>query len=141
MWPGIPIEVAPISSGAAIQALKSLGSTTPVVRSGMLSKSGPMKTDQDFFIIDAPWPQPLLTTEDLASGTKGKGDGSDGTWEVVTLSRAIKAITGVLEVGLFCGRDGITAQEEGTGTVIGGQKPIAVYFGMQDGSVEVRNRK
>lgn len=56
------------------------------------------------------------------------------------MSKAIKAITGVLDVGLFCGRDGIEASEKGGGTVYGGQKPVAVYFGMQDGSVEVRNR-
>ena len=59
---------------------------------------------------------------------------------MVALSKAIKAITGVLDVGLFCGRDGIEASEKGGGTVYGGQKPVAVYFGMQDGSVEVRNR-
>jgi ribose 5-phosphate isomerase A len=83
-----------------------------------------------------------LTEQDVAAG-KGKGDGSDGTWEVQNLSRAIKAITGVLEVGLFCGIDGITAFSEGkrAGTAHGGQKPVSVYFGMQDGSVEVRRRK
>lgn len=58
------------------------------------------------------------------------------------MSKAIKAITGVLEVGLFCGRDGIEAEEGGVqGTAKGGQKPVAVYFGMEDGSVEVRHRK
>jgi ribose 5-phosphate isomerase A len=125
-----------------LSGLKVLGSTTPTVRSGLLAKAGPLKTDQDFFIIDAPFPTPLLTKADVAGG-KGKGDGSDGTWEVEALSRAIKAITGVLEVGLFCGRDGVEAFEEGAkkGTAKGGQKPVAVYFGMQDGSVEVRDRK
>ena len=113
------------------------------MRSGLLAKAGPLKTDQDFFIIDAPFPQPLLTKADVASGSKGKGDGSDGTWEVEQLSKAIKAVTGVLEVGLFTGRDGVEAFEEGAkkGTARGGQKPVAVYFGMQDGSVEVRNRQ
>jgi len=138
-WPTIPIEVAPISSNAVLHALKTLGSTGAKVRSGLLAKAGPLKTDQDFFIIDAPFPQTLMTSKDVAEG-KGKGDGSDGTWEVVSLSKAIKQITGVLEVGLFCGRDGIEAQEKGGGTVYGGQKPVAVYFGMQDGSVELRSR-
>jgi ribose 5-phosphate isomerase A len=115
------------------------------VRTGISAKSGPLKTDQDFFIIDAPFSQSLLVAADVESG-KGKGDGSDGTWEVNQLSKRIKAITGVLEVGLFCGIDGITAQEQlGKGhlggVAHGGQKPVAVYFGMQDGSVEERHRK
>jgi len=96
-----------------------------------------MKTDQDFFIIDAPFPHPLLTQSDVDAG-KGKGDGSDGTWEVNALSTSIKAITGVLEVGLFCGMDGVQAQAAGHRR--GGQKPVAVYFGMEDGSVEVRKQ-
>lgn len=113
------------------------------MRSGVLAKAGPIKTDQDFFIIDAPFSGTLLTAQDIADGGKGKGDGSDGTWSVLELSKAIRGITGVLEVGLFCGIDGVTAFEEGRkeGTAFGGQKPVAVYFGMQDGSVEVRNRK
>jgi len=143
-WPTIPIEVAPISTFSVLHGLRILGSTAPQVRDGLLAKAGPLKTDQDFFIIDAPFPKPLLTEEDVAAG-KGKGDGTDGEWEVQELSKKIKAITGVLEVGLFCGIDGITAQERGAikrgGTAHGGQKPVAVYFGMQDGSVEVRNRK
>jgi len=143
-WPTIPIEVAPISTFSVLHGLRILGSTAPQVRDGLLAKAGPLKTDQDFFIIDAPFPKPLLTEEDVAAG-KGKGDGTDGEWEVQELSKKIKAITGVLEVGLFCGIDGITAQESGAikrgGTAHGGQKPVAVYFGMQDGSVEVRNRK
>ncbi|KIW01703.1 ribose 5-phosphate isomerase A [Verruconis gallopava] len=139
-WPTIPIEVAPIATQAVLHALIKLGSTAPKVRAGLLAKTGPLKTDQDFFIIDAPFAQPLLTSSDVAAG-KGKGDGSDGTWEVSALSSAIKAITGVLEVGLFCGVDGITAFAEKKGTACGGQKPVAVYFGMQDGSVEVRARK
>jgi ribose 5-phosphate isomerase A len=79
---------------------------------------------------------------------KGKGDGSDGTWEVNKLSQAIKRITGVLEVGIFSGFNGIEAadlrKQEGMQTVTaitGGQKPVAVYFGMQDGKVNVRRAK
>jgi ribose 5-phosphate isomerase A len=141
-WPTIPIEVAPISAHIVLSALTSLGSVKPLIRSSPLEKSGPLKTDQDFYIIDAPFP-PLLTPSDVDAG-KGKGDGTDNTWEVVKLSKAIKAITGVLEVGLFCGRDGIEAEAAGQlagMTAKGGQKPVAVYFGMEDGSVEIRKRK
>ncbi|KAF2433284.1 ribose-5-phosphate isomerase [Tothia fuscella] len=138
-WPTIPIEVAPIAARIVLSALTALGSKAPLIRSSPLEKSGPLKTDQDFFIIDAPFPT-LLTPTDVEAG-KGKGDGSDGTWEVVNLSKAIKAITGVLEVGLFCGHDGIEAEQLGKRTAKGGQKPIAVYFGMEDGTVEVRRRK
>lgn len=79
---------------------------------------------------------------------KGKGDGSDGTWEVNKLSHAIKHLTGVLEVGIFSGLDGVQAEamrakeaKHDVDVITAGQKPIAVYFGMQDGSVEVRRAK
>jgi ribose 5-phosphate isomerase A len=103
-----------------------------------------LKTDQGFFIIDAPF-DPLLTSNDVQAG-KGKGDGSDGTWEVNKLSQAIKRLTGVLEVGIFSGLNGLEAAAQRSknivqtlGVITGGQKPIAVYFGMQDGSVQVRS--
>jgi ribose 5-phosphate isomerase A len=140
-WPTIPIEVAPLAERKVIAALKVLGSSDPKLRNTLLEKSGPLKTDQDFYIVDAPF-KALLTPGDVKAG-KGKGDGSDGTWEVNTISRAIKGLTGVLEVGIFSGLNGIEAQEmraksDGVGAVAGGQKPIAVYFGMQDGSIKVR---
>jgi ribose 5-phosphate isomerase A len=137
-WPTIPIEVAPIASQVVLRALKALGSTTPQVRPGTLSKAGPLKTDQDFFIIDAPFPSKLLTSKE-AAGVEGEGDGTNGQWEVVKLSKAIKSITGVLEVGLFCGYNGVEAAEAGLHK--GGQKPIAVYFGMSDGSVKMRKKE
>jgi ribose 5-phosphate isomerase A len=136
-WPSIPIEVAPISAYIVEVALRELGSPNPQIRNGPMAKAGPLKTDQDFFIIDAPFPKPLLTGADVKAG-KGKGDGTDGTWEVNELSRRIKGITGVLEVGLFCGRDGYEAKNVGSH---GGQKPVAVYFGMEDGSVEVKGQR
>ena len=140
-WPTIPIEVAPLSQLKVAAALRMLGSTGPKLRTTLLEKSGPLKTDQDFYILDAPFP-PLLTSADVAAG-KGKGDGSDGTWEVNNISRAIKGLTGVLEVGIFAGLNGIDAQalrenDQSTKAVKGGQKPVAVYFGMQDGSIKVR---
>ena len=141
-WPTIPIEVAPISVPTVLRLLKSLGSPDPKVRATKLEKSGPLKTDQDFFIIDAPL-KPLLTASDVAAG-KGKGDGSDGTWEVNNLSKAIKKLTGVLEVGIFSGLDGVEAAalEKGDSeAAYGGQKPVAVYFGMEDGTVLTRTAK
>jgi ribose 5-phosphate isomerase A len=103
----------------------------------VLDKSGPLKTDQDFFIIDAPFPTTLLIASE-AAGVQGKGDGSGGKWQVETLSKAIKAITGVLEVGIFSGPDGVEATALGKK---GGQKPVAVYFGMADGTVKMKTRK
>ncbi|KAF2658732.1 ribose 5-phosphate isomerase [Lophiostoma macrostomum CBS 122681] len=142
-WPTIPIEVAPIAVPTVLRSLRTLGSTNPQLRTTTLEKSGPLKTDQDFFIIDAPF-KPLLTARDLVEG-KGKGDGSDGTWEVDRLCQAIKRLTGVLEVGIFSGLNGIDAEglrEKAAGksvpVITGGQKPVAVYFGMQDGSVQQR---
>jgi ribose 5-phosphate isomerase A len=102
-----------------------------------LTKSGPLKTDQDFFIVDAPF-KALVTASDVAAGRGGKGDGTDGVWQVERLAERIKAITGVLEVGIFCGMDGYEARDAGSKK--GGQKPVAVYFGMEDGSVKVRTK-
>jgi ribose 5-phosphate isomerase A len=88
-----------------------------------------------------------LIASDITAGV-GKGDGSDGSWEVNALARAIKHLTGVLEVGIFSGLNGVQAEalrskvEGKTVPVItGGQKPVAVYFGMQDGSVSIRKAK
>jgi ribose 5-phosphate isomerase A len=75
----------------------------------------------------------LLTKADVAAGNDGSGKG--GIWDVDTLAQAIKMIAGVLEVGIFSGVTGPQAQALGG---IGGQKPIAAYFGMPDGSVSVR---
>lgn len=69
----------------------------------------------------------------MAAGKDGSGKG--GIWEVHALSQAIKQIPGVLDVGIFSGLTGPEAQALGG---VGGQKPIAAYFGMPDGSVSVR---
>lgn len=134
-WPSIPIEVAPLAAQTVSHALRQLGSINPVVRTHTLAKTGPVKTDQDFFIIDAPF-KALLTASDVSAGASG--DGKEGVWEVTALSKKIKAITGVLEVGIFSGLNGEESQALGGW---GGQKPVAVYFGMQDGSVMVRTAK
>jgi ribose 5-phosphate isomerase A len=125
-----------------MKRLRMLGSSTPaggagpIIREGHISKAGPVKTDQDFFIIDAPFPNPLLIGIDLTPQIKG--DGENGQWEVEQLARAIKDINGVLAVGLFCGPTGPEAEAAG---VVGGQRPIACYFGMADGSVSVRRAR
>lgn len=123
-----------------LRGLRTLGSPSPQLRTTLLEKSGPLKTDQDFFIVDAPFPT-LLLDADVRAG-KGAGDGSDGTWEVKRLAEAIKGLTGVLEVGIFAGLNGPDAERvratEKVKAVTSGQKPVAVYFGMKDGSVEVR---
>lgn len=131
-WPSIPIEVAPISHVMVIRELKLLGSPNPVLREHSLSKTGPIQTDQSFYIIDAPFPQ-LLCKSDLKEGQKG--DGTDGVYEVNTLAAKIKAIHGVLEVGLFHGENGAEVQARGG---LGGQKPVAVYFGLENGEVSMK---
>lgn len=130
-WPSIPIEVCPIAARRVLTQLKELGSKEPKIREGQQLKEGPVKTDQDFFIIDAPFPG-LLTKEDVERGSES---GKDGAWEVEELANKIKSIQGVLEVGLFYGK---TGPEAIATKDVGGQRPVAAYFGMQDGSVVVR---
>ncbi|ETI21385.1 ribose 5-phosphate isomerase A [Cladophialophora carrionii CBS 160.54] len=140
-WPTIPIEVEPKAARQVMKRLRMLGSISttgagPMIREGHMAKAGPVKTDQDFFIVDAPFPHPLLIAEDLTPDRRG--DGEDGYWEVEQLARAIKDINGVLAVGLFCGPTGPEAMAAG---VIGGQRPIACYFGMADGTVSVQKAR
>lgn len=135
-WPTIPIEVEPKAARQVMKRLRMLGSHNPHLREGHMAKAGPIKTDQDFFIIDAPFPHPLLISEDVAKGEVG--DGENGKWEVELLAKAIKDINGVLAVGLFCGPTGPEAQSAG---VLGGQRPVACYFGMADGSVTLRRAR
>lgn len=131
-WPTIPIEVCPIAVRQVISRLRKLGSPNPILREGHVAKAGPLKTDQDFFIVDAPFPQ-LLTPRDVLEGKDGSG--INGVWEVESLAKEIKEIQGVLEVGIFFGMTGPEAAAAG---IVGGQKPVAAYFGMPDGSVVVR---
>lgn len=131
-WPSIPIEVAPISHATVMRQLKLLGAINPILREHTLAKTGPVQTDQGFYIIDAPF-KPLLTEEDVKSGKDGSG--KDGVWDVASLAHAIKGVSGVLEVGLFFGKTGAEVQAMGGQ---GGQKPVACYFGNEDGSVHKR---
>ncbi len=141
-WPTLPIEVEPLATDVVLSALRELGSTNPVLREGHIMKAGPIKTDQDNYLVDAPFPTLLLPT-DLRQhlskhGTQEsmEGKGIDGVWEVANLAREIKSIEGVLSVGLFVGENGAQAAKRGARR--GGQKPVAAYFGMEDGSVVVR---
>jgi len=113
--------------------LITLGSDDPKIRQGGKAKAGPVVTDNGMWIMDAPFP-PLLLASDINSGQKG--DGENGVWEVHQLGRRLKRIVGILEVGLFHGRNGI--QVTNSGEEGGGQKPVAAYFGMENGEVEVR---
>ena len=139
-WPTIPIEVEPLAVTTVLSALRRLGSTAPFVREGQIQKAGPIKTDQDNFIIDAPFPSLLLPIDIEQAAKQGvrelKGQGKDGQWEVQALAKEIKAMEGVLSVGLFVGENGLQAKARGE--IAGGQKPVAAYFGMADGSVAVR---
>lgn len=69
-----------------------------------VKKAGPVVTDNGNFVIDVPFDAP----EHMADPAK-------------TL-QTLKLITGVVEVGLFCGLS----------------KPVAAFFGNADGSVSVR---
>jgi len=103
-----------------------------MLRSSQVVKEGPIKTDQGFYIVDAPFPK-LLVESDVAQGADSSRE--KGVWEVQALAKAINNIQGVLEVGLFCGLTGPQARAAGAP---GGQKPVAAYFGMPDGTVTVK---
>lgn len=82
-------------------------------------------------------PRDCAKSQSLHPTHKGiEGNGEDGKWDVETLAREIKLIEGVLSVGLFVGKNGVQVQREGGKK--GGEKPVVAYFGMEDGSVEVR---
>src|ERR1700712_4196446 len=102
-WPYIPIEVAPIAAQSVLTSLKALGSHDPQIRLNPLAKSGPLKTDQDFYIIDAPFPEALLTTADVNEAAMGESqaaqdgqtEGAEGgkKWTVDALAEKICKIT------------------------------------------------
>ncbi|KAJ5136408.1 Ribose-5-phosphate isomerase [Penicillium atrosanguineum] len=101
-WKYIPIEVAPIAAFRVLRKLKELGANLD-------AKQGPLKTDQGFFLVDAPFP-PMLTKSDVQAG---KVSGQDGIWEVTELSEKIKSTAGVLDVGIFSGLTGPQATAAG----------------------------
>jgi len=99
--PGVPIEVVPFAYAKVLRILRDeLGSPDATLRMG-IKKAGPVVTDNGNFVIDAPFPRERLE-------------------EPHTVMREIKMITGVVEVGLFCGI------------------ARAAYFGNADGSVAIK---
>jgi len=97
---GVPVEVAPFAYAKLLQNLRHLGSTSAELRMAV-RKAGPVVTDNSNFVIDAPFPQGQMK-------------------EPYELLKRIKMLTGVVEVGLFCGM------------------AKAAYFGNEDGSVSIR---
>ncbi|KAK0564314.1 ribose-5-phosphate isomerase rki1 [Tilletia horrida] len=80
---GVPVEVAPFAYAKVLHNLKRLGSTEASLRMAKM-KAGPVVTDNGNFCIDAPFPSSYMK------------DPSE-------LLTRIKLLTGVVEVGLFCG--------------------------------------
>ncbi|CAK7225183.1 ribose-5-phosphate isomerase rki1 [Sporothrix bragantina] len=127
---GIPIEVLPMAAKRVLSELVLLGAQKPIIRQGVPKKAGPVVTDNGMWLIDAPF-QPLQLSR---GANKGGADGEGGAWTVDGLADRLIKIPGIVETGLFSGFNGFEAKE-GLG---GAQKPIAAYFGMADGSVQVR---
>ncbi|KAK4688432.1 ribose 5-phosphate isomerase A, partial [Tremellales sp. Uapishka_1] len=106
---GIPIEVAPFAYAKVLTNLAQMGSPDfmPSGKPGLSlrmgkMKAGPVVSDNGNFIIDAPFPPEIMT-------------------EPTELLHRIKMLTGVVEVGLFCGM------------------ARAAYFGNEDGTVSIKN--
>ncbi|PSR90627.1 ribose 5-phosphate isomerase-like protein [Coniella lustricola] len=121
---GIPIEVVTQATGHVLAELRKLGSIRPQARSGLPGKAGSVVTDNGNSLIDAPF-KPLALSKDPTDE-----DGVDGVWTVDGLAAKLSSIVGVVETGIFYGHNGFSGS--------GAQKPVAAYFGMADGSVEVR---
>ncbi|KAK1829705.1 ribose 5-phosphate isomerase [Podospora conica] len=120
---GIPIEVLPMAANRVLAELRSMGAPDARIRPGLPGKAGAIVTDNGMWIIDAPFP-PLRLAAD--------NDDQDGGWTVDALADRLIKLPGVAEIGLFYGQNGLQAQSGGA------QKPVAAYFGMADGSVEVK---
>jgi len=127
---GIPIEVLPMAAPRVLDELQRMGSLNPRIRPGLPGKAGAVVTDNGMWIIDAPFP-PLQPPTDTDGGTQSGSGGSNGAWTVDALADALIKIPGVAEIGLFYGKNGLQVAS-------GAQKPVAAYFGMADGTVEVR---
>ncbi|KAG9003852.1 ribose-5-phosphate isomerase rki1 [Tulasnella sp. JGI-2019a] len=98
---GVPIEISPFAYYRALLTLKeNLGSPKATLRMAK-AKAGPVVTDNGNFVIDAPFSE---------ADYKNPAE----------LLTKLKMITGVVEVGLFCGM------------------AKAAYFGNENGSVTLR---
>lgn len=141
--------MAPIAYNNVLGSLRALGCPDPRLRRVKAAdKEEPLRTDQNFLLLMAPFP-PLATNEDPQPKETDQAKTKDGqtgrVWNAEKLSTAIKMIPGVLDVGLFVGFNGLEALKRSGGKrlqdpIVGqaGQKPVAMYFGMQDGSVKER---
>ena len=114
--------------------LREMGSPDPKVRSGLPSKAGECVTDNGMWLIDAPF-APLLLPKDLTAEVDGRG--KDGVWEINALADELLRLPGIIEIGLFHGFNGVQAVK--LGKQLQAQKPIAAYFGLANGEVEVQN--
>ncbi|KAI0051536.1 ribose-5-phosphate isomerase [Auriscalpium vulgare] len=100
--PGVPIEVAPFAATSLLRSIKTL--KTPPLNANLrmgTGKAGPVVTDNGNFVVDAVF-------------------GPEAMSDPVRVLHAVKLLTGVVEVGLFC------------------NVAKAAYFGNQDGSVTVK---
>ncbi|KAK0621693.1 ribose 5-phosphate isomerase A-domain-containing protein [Bombardia bombarda] len=127
---GIPIEVLPMAALRVLDDLKRMGSHNPRVRPGLPGKAGAIVTDNGMWIIDAPF-TPLLLPKDSDKSGIQLGNEDNGVWSVDALADRLIKIPGVAEIGLFYGKNGLQVAS-------GAQKPVAAYFGMADGTVEVK---
>lgn len=133
-WKTIPLEVLPIAAPMVLDRLKALGSANATLRSGLPGKAGECVTDNSMWIIDAPFP-PLLLPRDVTASVAGKGH--DGVWEVDTLAKELLSIPGIVEIGLFYGFNGDQGLQ--LGRACQAQKPVAAYFGMPNGQVQIQH--
>ncbi|KAM6525226.1 ribose-5-phosphate isomerase rki1 [Fusarium falciforme] len=133
-WKTIPIEVLPMAAPDVLTRLRAMGSPNPVVRSGLPSKAGECVTDNGMWLIDAPFP-PLLLAKDITSEVDGQGKG--GAWEINALAQELVRLPGIVEIGLFHGFNGDEAVK--LGKQLQAQKPVAAYFGLANGEVQVQN--
>jgi len=100
---GVPIEVVPFGYARVLRQLKALGARDGVgLRMAGAAKAGPVVSDNGNFLVDA-----VFELERMQKPAE--------------LLRELKALTGVVEVGLFCG------------------VAKAAYFGNEDGSVTVHS--
>ncbi|KAH6889161.1 ribose 5-phosphate isomerase A-domain-containing protein [Thelonectria olida] len=132
-WKTIPLEVLPMAAPDVLIRLREMGSPLPAVRSGLPSKAGECVTDNGMWLIDAPFP-PLLLAKDLNDDVTGTG--KDGQWEINALAAELVKLPGIVEIGLFHGFNGVEAVK--LGKVLQAQKPVAAYFGLANGEVEVQ---
>lgn len=102
--PGVPVEVVPFAYGKVLAALQNVVGSPKAALRMAVKKAGPVVTDNGNFVIDA-----VFTRDQMANPGP------------TALLQQIKLLTGVVEVGLFCGMAKVA------------------YFGNADGSVTVRH--